>query len=170
MIGTCLAEEAHTPELLQLLRSRTVLPRRELLLEVVAAARERDELREGVDPEVVVSALLGTFYADYLAGRFAVDEPGAPAGPRPASTWSSPAPCAEEAARRLRRPRCAGVPGASGGGALAPPGQQPAVAPGVLLQLGVGHHPDTLQHQGVDQLETRTGARSPRGGAAAPAS
>lgn len=78
MIGTCLAEEAHTPELLQLLRSRTVLPRRELLLEVLAAARERGELRPGVDPEVVVSALLGTFYADYLAGRFTVDEPGAP--------------------------------------------------------------------------------------------
>ena len=78
MIGTCLAEEAHTPELLQLLRSRTVLPRRELLLEVLAAARERGELREGVDAEAVVSALLGSFYADYLAGRFAVDEPGAP--------------------------------------------------------------------------------------------
>ena len=29
-------------------------------------------------PRSVVSALLGTFYADYLAGRFAVDEPGAP--------------------------------------------------------------------------------------------
>jgi AcrR family transcriptional regulator len=78
MIGTCLAEEAHTPELLQLLRERTVLPRRELLLEVLAAAAGRGELREGVDPEVVASALLGSFYADYLAGRFAVDEPGAP--------------------------------------------------------------------------------------------
>ena len=78
MIGTCLSEEAHTPELLQLLRARTVLPRRELLLEVLAAAGKRGELREGVDPEVVVSALLGTFYADYLAGRFAVEEPGAP--------------------------------------------------------------------------------------------
>ncbi len=91
MIGTCLAEEAHTPELLQLLRSRTVLPRRELLLEVLAAARERAELREGVDPEVVVSALLGTFYADYLAGRFAVDEPGPPAGGAPAG-WSLDGP------------------------------------------------------------------------------
>ena len=39
MIGTCLAEEAHTPELLQLLRARTVLPRRELLLRSLAAAR-----------------------------------------------------------------------------------------------------------------------------------
>ena len=45
---------------------------------MLAAAGERGELREEVDPEVVVSALLGTFYADYLAGRFAVDEPGAP--------------------------------------------------------------------------------------------
>ena len=108
MIGTCLAEEAHTPELLQLLRERTVLPRRELLREVLAAAAGRGELREGVDPEVVVSALLGTFYADYLAGRFAVDEPGAPGGPSPPSTWSWPGPRAEEA----------GAPARSGGGAL----------------------------------------------------
>jgi AcrR family transcriptional regulator len=78
MIGTCLAEEAHTPELLQLLRERTVFPRRALLLDVVAGAHARGELRDGVDPEAVVSALLGTYYADYLAGRFAVDEPGVP--------------------------------------------------------------------------------------------
>ena len=78
MIGTCLAEEAHTPELLELLRERTVLPRRELLLQALDAAAQRGELRDGVDPEAVASALLGTFYADYLAGRFAVDQPGAP--------------------------------------------------------------------------------------------
>lgn len=78
MIGTCLAEEAHTPELLGLLRERTVLPRRALLLDALRVADDRGELRAGVNPEAAVSALLGSFYADYLAGRFAADEPGAP--------------------------------------------------------------------------------------------
>ncbi|MEY2847564.1 MAG: hypothetical protein RI885_229 [Actinomycetota bacterium] len=71
LIGTCLAEEAHTPDLLALLRSRTVLPRRELLLTALASARARGELRPGVDDEMVVSMLLGALYADYLAGRVA---------------------------------------------------------------------------------------------------
>ncbi|MEU1185147.1 TetR/AcrR family transcriptional regulator C-terminal ligand-binding domain-containing protein [Streptomyces sp. NPDC005820] len=69
LIGTCLAEEAHTPELLDLLRERTVLPRRELLRDVLERAQDRGEVRVDVDLEAVVSALLGTFYADYMAGR-----------------------------------------------------------------------------------------------------
>ncbi len=74
MIGTCLAEEAHTPDLLGLLRTRTVLPRRELLLEALASGRERGILRPDADHETIVSMLLGALYADYLAGR--VVEPG----------------------------------------------------------------------------------------------
>jgi len=69
LIGTCLAEEQHTPELLALLRERTVLPRRALLREVLEHARSMGEIRAGADPEVAVSALLGPFYADYMAGR-----------------------------------------------------------------------------------------------------
>lgn len=69
LIGTCLAEEAHTPDLLALLRERTVLPRRALLREVLERARERGEIRQDVDLETAVSALLGPFYADYMAGR-----------------------------------------------------------------------------------------------------
>ncbi|MFF5764032.1 TetR/AcrR family transcriptional regulator [Streptomyces tanashiensis] len=69
LIGTCLAEEAHTPELLTLLRERTVLPRRALLREVLEQARDRGEIRPGTDLEAAVSALLGPFYADYMAGR-----------------------------------------------------------------------------------------------------
>jgi AcrR family transcriptional regulator len=69
LIGTCLAEEAHTPELLALLRERTVLPRRALLRHVLEQARDRGEIRTGADLEAVVSALLGPFYADYMAGR-----------------------------------------------------------------------------------------------------
>ncbi|MBV9847080.1 MAG: TetR/AcrR family transcriptional regulator, partial [Kutzneria sp.] len=41
MIGTCLAEQEHTPELFDLLRERTVLPRRALFREVLLAAKER---------------------------------------------------------------------------------------------------------------------------------
>ncbi|KUN79026.1 hypothetical protein AQJ66_29560 [Streptomyces bungoensis] len=69
LIGTCLAEEAHTPDLLALLRERTVLPRRALLREVLERARERGEIRRDADLEAAVSALLGPFYADYMAGR-----------------------------------------------------------------------------------------------------
>lgn len=69
LIGTCLAEEAHTPELLALLRERTVLPRRALLRQVLEQARDRGEIRSAADLEAAVSALLGLFYADYMAGR-----------------------------------------------------------------------------------------------------
>lgn len=69
LIGTCLAEEAHTPDLLTLLRERTVLPRRALLREVLERARDRGEIRQDADLEAAVSALLGPFYADYMAGR-----------------------------------------------------------------------------------------------------
>ncbi|WP_406301719.1 TetR/AcrR family transcriptional regulator [Streptomyces sp. NBC_00879] len=69
LIGTCLAEEAHTPELLALLRERTVLPRRALLRAVLEQARTRGEVRRDADLEAATSALLGPFYADYMAGR-----------------------------------------------------------------------------------------------------
>ncbi|MCD0484405.1 TetR/AcrR family transcriptional regulator [Streptacidiphilus sp. ASG 303] len=67
LIGTCLAEEAHTPELLALLRERTVLPRRALLRELLERARDAGAVRADADLEGAVSALLGPFYADYLA-------------------------------------------------------------------------------------------------------
>ncbi|GAA1243813.1 TetR/AcrR family transcriptional regulator [Oryzihumus leptocrescens] len=69
LIGTCLAEEARAPELLQLLRERTVLPRRALLREVLDRAVVAGELRVGADLDAAVSALLGPYYADHLAGR-----------------------------------------------------------------------------------------------------
>ena len=69
LIGTCLAEEQHTPELLTLLRERTVWPRRALLREALEQEVESDGIRPDVDPEDVVSALLGTYFADYYAGR-----------------------------------------------------------------------------------------------------
>ncbi len=69
LIGTCLAEEAHTPELIALLRERTILPRRALVRGVLERARDAGEIRADADLEDAVSALLGSFFADYLAGR-----------------------------------------------------------------------------------------------------
>lgn len=67
LIGTVLAEEAHTPELLQLFRERIVAPRRAMLRGVLERAGERNELRAGVDLDCVVNMLIGAFYARYLA-------------------------------------------------------------------------------------------------------
>ena len=69
LIGTCLAEEAHTPGLLALLRERTVLPRRALLRDALERAREAGQVGAEADLDAAVSALLGPFYADYMAGR-----------------------------------------------------------------------------------------------------
>jgi AcrR family transcriptional regulator len=67
LIGTCLAEERHNPELLAMLRERTVLPRRALLRAILEQARDRGEIREEADLETAVSALLGPYYAEYMA-------------------------------------------------------------------------------------------------------
>lgn len=68
MLGTVLAEEDTTPELLELYRERLVAPRRRELRAVLEAARDRGELRRGASLDVAVSALVGAFFARYLAG------------------------------------------------------------------------------------------------------
>ena len=68
MIGSVLAEEHATPELLMLFRERVVEPRRVELREVLEHARERGELSEGADAEAAVNMLVGSYYAQYLAG------------------------------------------------------------------------------------------------------
>ncbi|MFN7925888.1 MAG: TetR/AcrR family transcriptional regulator [Bryobacteraceae bacterium] len=67
LIGTVLSEEAHTPELLALFRERLVAPRRAMLRAVLERGRKRGELRREVDLDCVTSALVGAFYARYLA-------------------------------------------------------------------------------------------------------
>lgn len=67
LIGTVLAEEAHTPELLRLFRERIVAPRRAMLREILDRAVKRGELRAGVDVDCAVNMLVGAFYARYLA-------------------------------------------------------------------------------------------------------
>lgn len=67
LIGTVLAEEAHTPELIGLFRERIVAPRRRRLREVLERARAAGELRRDVALDAAVNLLVGGFYARYLA-------------------------------------------------------------------------------------------------------
>lgn len=68
LIGTVLAEEAHTPELLKLFRERIVGPRRTMFRVILERAQTAKELRAGVDIDAAVNMLVGAFYARYLAG------------------------------------------------------------------------------------------------------
>ncbi len=67
LVGTVLAEEGHTPELLALFRERLVMPRRTIIRGILERARRHRGLRPGVDLDVSVSMLVGAFYARYLA-------------------------------------------------------------------------------------------------------
>lgn len=76
MIGTVLAEEAHVPELTARFRAHIVRPRREGLLAILSAAEGRGELRPDADLDAAVNALVGAFYARYLAdGSIPADFP-----------------------------------------------------------------------------------------------
>jgi AcrR family transcriptional regulator len=67
LIGTVLAEEFQTPELLRLFRERIVAPRRAMLRAILERAAKRKELRPGADLDAAVNLLVGAFYARYLA-------------------------------------------------------------------------------------------------------
>ena len=68
MVGTVLAEEHDTPQLLAFFREHVIEPRRAMLRAVLKRARERGELARGVDIETGVRVLVGAYYAQYLAG------------------------------------------------------------------------------------------------------
>lgn len=67
LIGTVLAEEGHTPELLTLFRERLVAPRRQMLRSILERARQRGELRAGVSIDAAINLMVGSFYARYIA-------------------------------------------------------------------------------------------------------
>ncbi|MCX6588698.1 MAG: TetR/AcrR family transcriptional regulator [Acidobacteria bacterium] len=67
LIGTVLAEEAHTPELLAMFRERLVANRRAQLLGILRQAQRGGELRAGVSLDAAVNLLVGAYYARYLA-------------------------------------------------------------------------------------------------------
>ena len=69
IIGALLAEQTHTPELLDLFRDRVLRPRRSLIRRVLERARNLGEIRDDVDLDVAVSMLIGSYYAEYITGR-----------------------------------------------------------------------------------------------------
>ncbi len=74
MIGTVLAEEFDTPDLLAQFREHIVAPRRAAFRQILHAAHQRGELHPEADLELAVTMLVGAYYAQYLAGQpFAPD-------------------------------------------------------------------------------------------------
>lgn len=68
LVGTVLAEEHETPQLLCHFREDVVGPRRALFRAILQRAREREELRDGADLDLAINLLVGAFYAQYLEG------------------------------------------------------------------------------------------------------
>jgi AcrR family transcriptional regulator len=69
LLGTVLAEEHETPELLAAFRAYLVAPRRAAVRAILERARERGELRAGADIGLAIHMLIGAYYAQYLAGE-----------------------------------------------------------------------------------------------------
>ena len=74
LLGTVLAEEQETPELLAAFRQYLVAPRRQRLTAILAAAQTRGELRAGADLGLAVNLLVGALYAQYLAATPFADD------------------------------------------------------------------------------------------------
>lgn len=69
LIGTCLTEERHTPELLRLFRERILQPRRDLYRRLLDDAGREGTIPPGADVEAVVDLLSGAYQARYLSGE-----------------------------------------------------------------------------------------------------
>jgi hypothetical protein len=74
MLGTMLAEEHETPELLASFREHLAYPRRRAVCAILDRACERGELRKGTDLDLAVHMLVGAYYAQYLAGEPFADD------------------------------------------------------------------------------------------------
>jgi len=68
LVGTVLAEEHETPELLALYREHIVTPRRRMIRTVLEHAQARGEAPPDSDLDLAVNMLVGAYYAQYLAG------------------------------------------------------------------------------------------------------
>ncbi|MGI3224573.1 TetR-like C-terminal domain-containing protein [Streptomyces sp. GTA36] len=60
--------------MLETIRTSTFLPRRESFLRVLRAGQDAGQIRTEADLEQAVSAAVGAYYADHLAGRPTGDE------------------------------------------------------------------------------------------------
>jgi AcrR family transcriptional regulator len=68
IIGSALAEEHATPELLATLREHIIRSRREMLHTILYKAQTRNELSPQANIELAVSQLIGSYYALAIAG------------------------------------------------------------------------------------------------------
>jgi AcrR family transcriptional regulator len=66
LLGTLLAEEEQTPQLLDRFRTRLSRPRRGALRAALAAGVEEGSLPAELDLEATVNLLIGSFYARYV--------------------------------------------------------------------------------------------------------
>lgn len=69
LVGVCLAEEDHLPDLIDELRARSLRPGRRLMRDLLSAARERGELPRGADLETAIETAFGAYYARYISGE-----------------------------------------------------------------------------------------------------
>lgn len=65
-LGTVLAEEHETPELLARFRERLVAPRRQRYREVLDRGVRRGQVRADADLDAAVNAIVGSLYGRYL--------------------------------------------------------------------------------------------------------
>lgn len=68
LVGTCLTEERHTPELLRLFRERTLRPRRAIYRRLLDDAVAAGAIAPPPDREAVIDMLSGAYQARYLSG------------------------------------------------------------------------------------------------------
>lgn len=69
LVGTCLSEERHTPELMQLFRERTMQPRRAILRDLMGEGRARGEIAPDADIDAAVDLFMGAYHARHLSGE-----------------------------------------------------------------------------------------------------
>jgi AcrR family transcriptional regulator len=68
LLGTLWAEEERNPELVRLFRERVIAPRRSMMIEVLRRGQERGEVRDDVDPSLVIEMLVGAHFARQFNG------------------------------------------------------------------------------------------------------
>lgn len=68
LVGTLLAEERQTPELIALFRDRVWRRRAEMFRRVLERGRVRGEVRQDLDVDAAIHALIGSIYARYISG------------------------------------------------------------------------------------------------------
>lgn len=66
LVGTLLAEEKQTPELITLFRERVWHRRANMIRSILEQAREEGKIADDIDADIVIDMLVGSMYATYL--------------------------------------------------------------------------------------------------------